>query len=258
MNASKKAARAIADVSQGLVLATVDIRAAPERVFRALTDGAEIVKWWGSDELYWTKKWTSDLRAGGKWRAEGLGSDGAPFSVEGEFVEVDPPRKLVHTWKADWDGGEVTTVSYSLEPISEGTRVTLRHSGFGGRAESCRNHGAGWERVLEWLSRFSAPEPEPPAVFLCRLIAPRPTFAMDMNDEERALMSEHVAYWTQHLNTGKVIVFGPVADPEGPWGLGIVRAKDQAELTAFQDEDPVILSGRGFRYATLPMIRAVY
>jgi uncharacterized protein YciI len=72
------------------------------------------------------------------------------------------------------------------------------------------------------------------------------------------MMNDHVAYWMQHLAAGNVVVFGPVGDPEGPWGLGIVRAKDAAALQAFQAGDPVIKSGRGFRYVNLPMIRAVY
>jgi hypothetical protein len=49
-----------------------------------------------------------------------------------------------------------------------------------------------------------------------------------------------------------------VGDPEGPWGLGVVRAKDLAALLAFQAGDPVIRAGRGFRYVNLPMINAVY
>lgn len=47
-----KAARAIADVAAGTILAQVDIAAPVERVYAALTRGDEIVKWWGSDELY--------------------------------------------------------------------------------------------------------------------------------------------------------------------------------------------------------------
>ena len=52
--------------------------------------------------------------------------------------------------------------------------------------------------------------------YFCRLIPPRPTFAMDMNDEERALMQQHAAYWWKKMDEGKVIAFGPVADPQGP------------------------------------------
>jgi len=149
--ASRKGdARAVADLSDGLILATVEIAAPAERVFRALAS-EEIVNWWGSAETYRTTKWTGDLRVGGAWRTEGVGADGQPFSVGGEFVEVDPPRKLVQTWRADWDGGNVTTITYRLEPIAGGTRLTLRHEGFAGRRESCARHTEGWERVLGWL-----------------------------------------------------------------------------------------------------------
>ena len=142
--------RAVADLASGLILATVAIAASPERVFRAL-GSEEIVKWWGSAETYRTTKWTGDLRVGGAWRTDGVGADGQPFSVGGEFLEIDPPHKLVHTWRPDWDGGNVTTVTYWLEPIAGGTRVTLRHEGFAARRDACARHTQGWERVLGWL-----------------------------------------------------------------------------------------------------------
>ncbi|HWY63023.1 MAG TPA: YciI family protein [Rhizomicrobium sp.] len=93
--------------------------------------------------------------------------------------------------------------------------------------------------------------------FFVRLLPPRPTFITDMSDEERALMQAHAVYWRERMAEGKVIVFGPVADPKGPWGLGVVCVSSAAELDAFKDGDPVIKAGRGFRYESLPMLRAV-
>jgi hypothetical protein len=93
--------------------------------------------------------------------------------------------------------------------------------------------------------------------FVCRLLPPRPTFIADMTDEERALMQAHGVYWRERMAEGKVIVFGPVADPKGPWGLGVVKVSSAAELEAFKDGDPVIKAGCGFRYESLPMLRAV-
>ena len=142
--------RAVADLSEGMILATVDILAPPERVFRALAS-EELVNWWGSDDTYRTTKWSGDLRVGGGWRTDGIGRDGKPFSVGGEFLEVDPPRKLVQTWRADWDAGNLTTITYRLEPIAGGTRLTVKHTGFAGRSQSCEAHAEGWERVLGWL-----------------------------------------------------------------------------------------------------------
>src|SRR6185437_2284594 len=117
----------------------------------------------------------AELRKGVAWRASGRGADGSPFVVEGAFVEIDPPRKLVMTWKPGWDGGHTTTLTYRLEPTDRGTRVTVRHEGFAGRPEACRSHGAGWELVLGWLERGLMPAPAPAdRFFLLRLLPPRP------------------------------------------------------------------------------------
>jgi uncharacterized protein YndB with AHSA1/START domain len=249
-------ARAIADLAAGTILARVEIAAPPERVFRALTSADEIPRWWGQEGVYRTTKWTTDLRVGGRWRADGVGADGKAFFVEGEFLEIDAPHKLVHTWRPEWDEG-VTTVTYEIEAIAGGARVTVKHTGFGERRDSCAGHAFGWEQVLGWLRGFSQPE-LPSQYFFLKLVPPRPTFALDMNDDERALMQRHVAYWTEKLREGSAIVFGPVGDPTGPWGLGVVRVPDEAGARAFEAGDPAIAAGRGFRYEILPMPTAVH
>ena len=148
---SRGAPRAVADVTEGLILASVEIAAPPERVFRALAS-EELTRWWGSADTYRVTKWTGDVRVGGSYRSEGVGADGKPFSVAGEFLEIDPPRKVVQTWRADWDAGAPTTVIYRLEPSAIGTRLTVKHEGFAGRPESCQGHTEGWEHVLDWLA----------------------------------------------------------------------------------------------------------
>ena len=92
--------------------------------------------------------------------------------------------------------------------------------------------------------------------FFLKLIAPRPTFAMDMNADEKAMMAEHFAYWKAKLDRGDVLVFGPVLDAKGPYGAGIVLAADEAAARAFADADPAIKSNRGFTCEIYPM-RAV-
>ena len=146
-------ARAMADLARGSILASVEIAAAPERVFRALSS-EEIVRWWGSSETYRTTRWTGEVRVGGAWRAEGTGANGESFRVEGTYLEVDPPRRLVQTWRYSWGGGGETTLSYELEPIAGGTRLRLRHEGFPPHSEACSGHATGWERVLGWLTEY--------------------------------------------------------------------------------------------------------
>ena len=254
MSAAKRSARVVADVTRGTIVGTVEIAAPPERVFRALSSD-EITKWWGSPELYRTTEFTGDLRVGGKWRAAGVGADGSAFSVGGEYVEIDPPRKLVQTWRADWDGGNTTTITYRLQAIEGGTRVTLWHEGFADRAESCAGHAEGWERVLGWLGDHFAGEPR---YFLCRLLPPRASFMQDMSADEREVMSQHGAYWRGLLDRGVALAFGPVADPNGGWGVGLLRAANEKEVESLRDGDPAIRSNRGFRYEILPIVKLVY
>jgi uncharacterized protein YndB with AHSA1/START domain len=99
---TKSSARALADLAAGSVLATVDIAAPAERVFRALSDPKELMQWWGSTDTYRADRWEADLRIGGKWRVEGKSAEGKPYAVHGEFVEIAAPRRLVQTWSYDW------------------------------------------------------------------------------------------------------------------------------------------------------------
>lgn len=89
-------ARAVADLADGRVLASVEIAAPSERTFRALVS-EEVVRWSARPGVFDTSEWTGDIRPGGGWRSWGIGG-GRPYGLEGEFLEIDPPRKLVHTW----------------------------------------------------------------------------------------------------------------------------------------------------------------
>ncbi len=247
-----KSARAIADLDAGTILATVEIAASPDRVFKALCS-EEIADWWGSPQTYHVTRWTGDLRVGGHWKSVGKGADGHEFEVGGEFLEIDPPHRIVHSWKPSWSPDSATTVSYRLQAIEGGTRITVAHTGFT-EAESCANHASGWEHVFGWLVAHIQPKPANGAVFVNRLIGPRPTFPADMSAAERTVMTEHAAYWAPLVENGTVIVLGPVGDPAGAYGLGVVRAADGQANATILAGDPAITSGLGFRYETAPMM----
>ena len=140
------------------VLATADIAMTPERVFQALNTNI-VQTWWGSADTYSMQKWTSDLRVGGLWSVLSCGADGSVHPVSGKFIEVDAPHKTVFTRKYGWNfpvlGDRDTTVTYLLEPIESGTRVTVRHDGFSGLLEPAKMHAEGWQRVLGWLDPYA-------------------------------------------------------------------------------------------------------
>src|SRR5258705_14022673 len=143
-------ARAVADLKEGLVLASVEVAASPERVFQALASN-EIIDWWVRPGVFDTREWTGDDRKGGRWRASGV-ARGQPYVLEGEFLEGQPPAKLVHTWQRQGMPGAPTTVTYHLQPIDGGTRLTLRHTGFI-PPDGCGSVCEGWQSSFERLAR---------------------------------------------------------------------------------------------------------
>jgi uncharacterized protein len=74
--------------------------------------------------------------------------------------------------------------------------------------------------------------------FVLYLNAPRSTFAQDMTPEERNIMQQHVAYWTDLMNKGLVVAFGPVLDPQGVYGLGIVEVESEEQMQSMIANDP--------------------
>lgn len=149
------------------VIAEVFIAAPPERVFQAITDPHQMPLWWGQQGMYRVTEWKADLRPGGKWQTNGVGADGTTFRVEGEYLEIDRPRLLVHTWIASYSGLLKTVVRWELEPrevlglqnpgpkkVGTGTFVKIRHEGFAGSLAQAKSHGEGWVRVLGWMQAF--------------------------------------------------------------------------------------------------------
>jgi uncharacterized protein YciI len=93
--------------------------------------------------------------------------------------------------------------------------------------------------------------------YLYRLIPPRPSFPEGINREEADAMKDHVAYWTDLANKKIAVVFGPVADPSGAWGVAIVEAEADQQIESIAAADPVIKRNIGFRSEVFPMPNAI-
>ena len=118
------------------------IAATPGEVFTYLTDPEKYTRWKGEQaEL--------DPRPGGLYRVR-MGPDAVAL---GEYVEVEPPTRVVFTW--GWEGsGDVppgsTTVEITLREDGDGTLLRLRHTGFPSDADADL-HREGWEMYVSRL-----------------------------------------------------------------------------------------------------------
>ena len=124
--------------------------ASRERVFRAWTRPEELNRWSAPRDAVATTE--VDLRVGGRYRIVMRGPDGRTYSVGGVYREVDPPSRLVYTWK--WEGtpdavDSVVTVEFLERGRS--TEVVLRHAGLTDDGDRSR-HEDGWNACFDKLA----------------------------------------------------------------------------------------------------------
>lgn len=135
------------------IVQEITIDGSAERIFAALTNPHERMKWWGAEGRFQVTHFESDLRPGGKWTMRGNGMGGKPFTVVGEYREIDRPRLLVFTWLPDWyENATETLVRWNLEENAGITTVRLTHSGL--TSEDSRTSHRGWPQILGWLKTY--------------------------------------------------------------------------------------------------------
>jgi uncharacterized protein YndB with AHSA1/START domain len=136
--------------------------AAPEDVFRRLTDPAELVQWWGPDG-FTTPEAAVDLTVGGSYRLTMQPPQGAAFHLSGVFLEIDRPGRLSYTfrWEEPLPDDRETVVVLDLRAGDADTEVALSQRGFATQ-ERLQLHRDGWTQAFGRL-RTLVERPAPPA-----------------------------------------------------------------------------------------------
>jgi uncharacterized protein YndB with AHSA1/START domain/DNA-binding transcriptional ArsR family regulator len=119
------------------------IKTTPERLWKALTDTEMRRKYTFGAVV------TSDWTPGSRYEGVGMGT---PI-LEGANLEVDPPRRLVQSFRALWDedvrSEGTSRVTYEIEPIGDSCRLTVTHDQL---REGANNQlFGGWPMVLSGL-----------------------------------------------------------------------------------------------------------
>jgi uncharacterized protein YndB with AHSA1/START domain len=125
------------------IVREVRIDASPDTVFEFFTDPAKMVRWKGTTA-------TLDPRPGGVYRVQ----MNEQVIAVGEYVEVDPPNRVVFTW--GWEGDYASTppgsstVEVTFTEDGDGTLVRLVHSGLP-TTQSVEAHAHGWDQYMPRL-----------------------------------------------------------------------------------------------------------
>ncbi|MES1256959.1 MAG: SRPBCC domain-containing protein [Acidobacteriota bacterium] len=130
----------------------------PDDVWSALTDSAALADWLMPNDF--------EPQLGHRFQFRTRPAPGFDGTVNCEVIELDRPRRLAFTWKG---GGLDTVVRFTLEPVAEGTRLLLEHTGFRGARAVMVSFilAKGWkksilpERLPAALRRFSGGRYQP-------------------------------------------------------------------------------------------------
>jgi uncharacterized protein YndB with AHSA1/START domain len=131
---------------------TLEIRrlipAARQRVFDAWTHAKELDRWSAPSPM--TPKAEVDLRVGGRYRITMRGPDGIERRVGGVYRVIEPPTKLVYTWKWEESAMPDSVVTVEFHDRGKSTEVVLRHEGLVD-PDSRARHEHGWKSCLDNL-----------------------------------------------------------------------------------------------------------
>jgi len=129
--------------------------ASVDRVFKAWTDANQLGQWFAPTDDYTTKA-NVDLRVGHEYRIAITHKGGNVHTILGTYHLIQPPNKLVYTWR--WEGGPTadTLVTVDFTPDGDATKVTITHEQFT-NIEDRDKHAEGWNGCLGRLPRLFAP-----------------------------------------------------------------------------------------------------
>lgn len=124
------------------------IRTTPERLWHAITSPDT------RERFHFGSRIESTWAAGSTYQVE---HEGAPKPlIEGENLEVDPPRRLVQTYRAQWDddvaAAGTSRVTWTIEPIGDSCRLTVIHDQLAQDADS--HLYGGWPMILSGLKTW--------------------------------------------------------------------------------------------------------
>ena len=138
---------------------TIEIKAPPERVWRALTDARELSAWFQVTI-------EGDIAPGQEVWMTTVHTEHAGQRFRVRFVEMTPPTRFVWQWHPgevdpnfDYSREPRTTVTFTLEPSESGTRLSVAETGFNEislarRAKAYKDNSQGWTVVLVWLLKY--------------------------------------------------------------------------------------------------------
>lgn len=119
------------------------IRTTPDRLWEAITSPEQTTRY------FYGLAVVSDWKPGSSLKH--VTPDGTSTTIEGRVLEVEPQRKLVHTFATTGVSDAPTRVTWEIEPMGSVTLLTLTHDDFDAETPTYRSVARGWNPVVSGL-----------------------------------------------------------------------------------------------------------
>ncbi len=124
-------------MTKAVMVKTIYLKAAREKVWLHLTDKELLARWFHEIDR--------DMESQVSFTYLSFHHDRDDRKLMwGEVLEFDPPQKLVHTFTHEWLKGVITTVTWELTEVDGGTQLRMTHEGIDTFAE-LTGHDKGWD-----------------------------------------------------------------------------------------------------------------
>lgn len=125
----------------------VYIRTTPDKIWQALTDGKT------SKQYFYGGTLKSDWKVGSSMDL--VDDEAGTTMLANKILEIDPPRKLVHTFSAQHEDqvkkDRPSRVTWLIEPMGDVVKLTVTHDNFDGETATYKSVRSGWGPVLSGL-----------------------------------------------------------------------------------------------------------
>ena len=127
------------------VVVTRELNAPCPLVFRAWTEPAQMVQWWGPEAIE-CREVKAEVKAGGAYRIHMVSEKGDRIAY-GKYTEVVPNKRLQFTWQWESYAMPDSRVTVEFEDLGKTTRLTVIHEGLPDQ-EDANDHQRGWTSAL--------------------------------------------------------------------------------------------------------------
>ncbi|WP_270725428.1 SRPBCC family protein [Shimia sp. Alg240-R146] len=130
-----------------------DFPVTPDRLYAAVTNPAEVSRWWGPEGMTLGDH-TLEFTKLGPWHSVIQGDEGRTMKMSGQITSLDPPKSVGFTWAWHDENdarGHESHVTFTIVETTDGAKLIIDHRDLQDE-DQAQGHSRGWTSTLNCLA----------------------------------------------------------------------------------------------------------